>query len=251
MHEIGKVGDTHLRSHKNLKEMIACGQTPIGMCIALASPYMAEIAAIAGFDFVYIDMEHNLFNVETVCNIIRAADSCGLPTTARIVLPELITPLLDFGMAGFKIPHVRSAAQAKALVDMVKYAPMGRRGFCTAGRAQRFGAMPFGDYVKEIGDEATLTIMIEDAEGIEHMEEILAVPGIDFLNVGAGDLTQALGHLGETEHPEVQAMVKRICAVADKYGVKYPGNGAPLVIAEDKSVLLEGMSKVVSEYRNK
>lgn len=251
MEEVGKYGNSGLRCRKNLKEMIANNQTPIGMCISIPSPFMAELAALAGFDFVWIDMEHNVFNPETVCNIIRAADSCGLATTARIVQMDLITPLLDFGIAGFKIPHVRCAAQARNLVDMIKYAPVGNRGFCTAGRAQRFGVMPFPDYVKEIENEVTLTIMIEDLEGIENMEEILAVPGIDFLNVGAGDLTQALGHLGEINHPEVQAMVQKICSVADKYGVKYPGNGAPMVITEDKSALLSALTEKVAAYRSK
>jgi 4-hydroxy-2-oxoheptanedioate aldolase len=249
MQEFGSFGRIDKRCHKNIKKMAEEGITPVGMALTIPSPFMAELAAIAGFDFVWIDMEHNIFNPETVANIIRAADSAGIATMARIVQMDLILPLLDFGMIGFTIPHVHSADQARQIVDAIKYAPLGHRGYAPRGRAHRFGTMAFSSYMEEIANEVIVSVMIEDREGIEHCEEILDVPGIDYIQMGPGDLSQALDVIGQTDHPDVITMCDKILAAADKRGIKYAGTGAPYTIAEDKTILLSGLTEIVKKHR--
>lgn len=212
---------------------------------------MVELAGVAGYDFVWVDLEHNAFNPETVCNIIRAADSCGMAVTARIAQYDLIAPLLDFGISGFTIPHVHSAEHVQEVINLIKYSPVGSRGFCTGGRAQRFGRMPFNDYAQEANEEIALTVMIEDKEGIENAEKILSVPGIDYMIIGPGDFAQGMGHLGEADHPDVQAKMAEIYAIADRKGIKRPGTGSPECITEDKSALLAYLTQAIEEHRAK
>jgi 4-hydroxy-2-oxoheptanedioate aldolase len=109
--------------------------------------------------------------------------------------------------------------------------------------------MPTVDYKKEAGEEVFLMVMIEDKEGIDHMEEILAVPGLDYVAVGPGDVSQALGLFGQTDHPEVKAVIERVQKTADKYGVKYPGGGAPLIIADDRGLVLSALTDRVKRFR--
>ena len=237
------------RRHRNLKEMVAKGITPLGMGVALASPFMVDIAAAAGFDYIGLDLEHNAYNPETLQNIIRAADGAGMATVGRVNNMALIQPLLDFGMVGFTVPHVRSAQQAREIVDAVKFAPVGRRGFCTGGRAMWFGALPFEEYMHQVEDEVTVTVMIEDKEGIENYLEILDVPGIDYVAAGSGDISQALGLTGQTKHPDVLAVRRKILDAALERGIKSGATGAPVCVAEDKSVLLEAVTAKLAAYR--
>ena len=251
MQDYGHYGMLNRPCRRNLKEMVDQGITPIGMALAIPSAFMVDIAAVAGFDYVWVDLEHNVFNPETVTNIIRAADAAGMPTMARIAQMDLILPLLDFGMVGFTVPHVRNAQQAREIVDAVKYAPIGNRGFSTSARAMRFGAMPFKDYMEEIRKEVTVTVIIEDNDGIKNVEEILDVPGIDYLGMGPGDISQALGHIGDVNHPDCIKVRDKLTATADKRGIKHYYSGAPINIAEDKVILLSALTNVVQEYRAK
>ena len=236
--------------HKNLKKMVAEGNTPLGIGIALASPFMVDLAHAAGFDFISLDLEHNAYNPETLQNIIRTADAAGMPTVGRIKDMALLQSLLDFGMVGFTFPHVRTAAQAREIVDAVKFPPYGRRGFCTGGRAMWFGRQPFAEYMQQANDEVTVTVMIEDREGIENYREILAVPGIDYIAAGRGDISIALGVPGQTDHPEVVRIREMILAEALTRGIRSGSSGAPLCIGEDKGILLEGMIAKLEAKRN-
>jgi 4-hydroxy-2-oxoheptanedioate aldolase len=249
MEEIGKYGRIDVRCHKNIKAMAAAGQDALGIYIGIPTPYMVEMAALAGFDYVMLDMEHNVYNPETICHMIRAADACGIAVAARIAQPSLMLPVLDFGMIGMKVPHVHSAKQAKELVNICKFAPLGIRGYSGGSRAQRYSRMSTVDYKKEADDEVFLMVMIEDREGIDHVEEILAVPGIDYVAIGPGDVSQALGHFSQTDHPEVKAVIDKVQKTADKYGIKYPGGGAPLIIADDRGLVLDALSDRVKRFR--
>ena len=218
MNPVGKYGVIDGLHRLNLKQRTNSGIVSLGMVISIPEPSLAEIAALAGCDFVRIEMEHNLFNVESIQHIIRAADCCGIASYVRVDQYDLITPLLDFGVEGLMFPHVRSAAQAKDLVDRVKYAPVGRRGIASSGRAQRYGTMKFLDYVKETEQDVFLQVQIEDKEGIENMEEIIATPGVDYICSGRNDIAQALGLLGQSNDSRVSEIENRILDIAGKHG---------------------------------
>lgn len=262
--EFGKYGCIDRLHRYSIKERADAGEVSIGMVVNIPSPFMAELAALAGCDFIRIDLEHNAFNPETVQNIIRAADACGIASYARLDQYDLIAPLLDFGIEGFMFPHVRSAEQAKLLVDKVKYAPVGRRGFASAGRAQRFGTMPFDKYAEEASKDVFLQVQIEDKEGIEHMEEIIATPGLDYICSGRGDIAQALGLLGQGGGPEAGAVEDRIVETAKKYNLRcqfsirtpeqlidYYNRGVrTFTIGDDRDFILEGVRDRVNLLRS-
>ncbi len=239
-----KYGDINHCWRKNIRQMILNDEDPIGLAMAIPSPFIVDIAAAAGMDFVWLDMEHSLFNPETICNIVRAADSAGIAVLARVIEPTMLTPLMDFGLVGFTIPHMRTAQQAKEIVDMVHYAPKGRRGYCGGGRAQRFGEMPMERYISEFENEITLSVIIEDAEGIQNYEEIFSVPGIDCCSVGPGDLSEAMGLTAKIHHPDVVAMTKKIMDCAASHGIR----PEPTVIAEDKTILLNMLKTCKQQY---
>jgi len=218
MNQVEKYGVIDGLHRLSIKQRADKGMVSFGMVVNIPDPCIAELAAMAGCDFIRVDMEHNLFNKETVQHIIRAADCCGIATYARLDQYDLITPLLDFGIEGFMFPHVRSAAQAKDLVDRVKYAPVGRRGFGKTGRCYRYGNKDFLDYVKEAEQDVFLQVQIEDKEGIENMEEIIATPGVDYICSGRGDIAQALGLLGHGGDSRVSEVEDRILDIAAKYG---------------------------------
>lgn len=261
--EFEKYGSVNGMYRRSIKRRAAEGQVSLGMVVNIPSPFMAELAAVAGCDFIRIDMEHNVFNPETVQNIIRAADACGLATYARLDQYDLITPLLDFGIEGFMFPHVRSAEQAKLLVEKVKYAPVGRRGFADAGRAQRFGTMPFSDYTAEAASDVFLQVQIEDQEGIANMEEIIATPGLDYICSGRGDIAQAIGMLGQGSSKEVGEIEDRIIETASKQGLRcqisvgspeqlrdyYRRGVRTFTIGDDRNFLLNGVKERVTKLR--
>ena len=206
------------RQRKNIKQMLDKGRYIYGMVINLTDPAVAEIAGLAGYDFVRLDCEHTPFDHAEIRSFIRAADSVGIPVIVR--LPELgaITGLLDFGAAGFMIPHVRSAEEARAVVQAAKYYPVGLRGYSDGARAQSYGAVDMEEYVKQANDEIVLMCQIEDKYGIENMEEIIAVEGIDGICTGPGDISQSLGITGLICDPRVKQVEARILATARKYG---------------------------------
>lgn len=236
---------------RSIKRLVSEGIVPLGIYMSIPSPSIAEYAALAGFDYVMIDAEHHLFNLETIAHITRACDAYGIATTIRTSQKDAITAMLDFGVTGFRIPHVHSAEEVKELVTLIKYAPVGSRGFCSGGRAECYGTIEFNKYYKRAKEENFLMVMIEDEEGIKNMDEILAVPGLDYVAVGPGDISQSLGHISETKHPEVLQMIDKIYKTADKYGVLYPENGAPVNVIDDKSIILSAMIKIHNEERLK
>lgn len=190
----------------------------LGFMVNFSDPAVVEIAGILGFDFIRIDSEHVCYDLQTVQKLVRAADSYGMASIVRLSELDQISPLLDFGVAGIMAPHVQNAEHARQLVDMVKYNPLGHRGYCPNGRAQKYGLMPFNDYIEQAASETLLLCQVEDASGIEHMDEIIATEGVDLICTGLGDISQSFGILGKTSDPRVTGTEDRILETARKYG---------------------------------
>lgn len=209
-----------IMERKNIKKMIQNGEMAVGMCCQLLDPAVAEIAGLAGFDFIRIEGEHMNFDWNTVRNFVVAADGVGIPVIARVNRLDDITGLNDLGIAGYQIPHVRSAEQARDIVSRVKYAPTGVRGYARYVRGQKYGMTSFEDYKKFAEEEMLLIVQIEDQMGIDHMEEIISTEGIDVICSGKGDLSQALGMIGDLNHDAIREVENRIIMYAEKYGKK-------------------------------
>ena len=164
---------------KNIKQMLREGRFVYGMVANLTDPAVIEIAGLAGYDFVRLDSEHTPFSLQEIRACVRAADCVGIPLIVRVTELDTVTGLLDFGVGGFMIPHVRSGREAREIAEAVKYHPIGLRGFSDGARAQQYGRADMQDFIQKANDEIVLMCQIEDKYGMEQMEEIIATPGID------------------------------------------------------------------------
>jgi 4-hydroxy-2-oxoheptanedioate aldolase len=190
------------------KHAIAKGELQLGCWLGLADSYVAEISAGAGFDWLLIDGEHapnDLRSIVAQLQVIAARD------THVVVRPPigetwLIKQLLDAGAQSLLIPMVESAEQAQALVDAVTYPPQGVRGVGSAlARASDFAAI--GDYLTSARDEICLLAQVENRKGLDALDDILAVEGLDGVFIGPSDLAADLGFIGQAGAPEVKKVV--------------------------------------------
>lgn len=205
-----------------LKQKMAAGQNVLGLLNSVPSPWLVEMIGYAGYDFVILDMEHLAVNPETVESLVRAAECAGLIPLIRVpaCVPDVITRALDTGALGVVVPRVNSPEQARQVVRASRYHPLGERGI-TGGRTTGFGTLDLGSYMERANREILVVLMIEDREGVERIDEILAVPGIDWVLEGALDMSQSYGVPGDAQHPDVQAALQRIATACQRHGVAF------------------------------
>ncbi|RWR06186.1 aldolase/citrate lyase family protein [Paenirhodobacter populi] len=207
-----------------LKRRLAAGEVTHGIWVGLADPYLAEIAATAGFDWLLIDGEHapnDIRSLSAQVAVVAASDSVPV-----IRLPDddpaKIKQALDIGAQTLLIPMIESGAQADRAVKACLYPPHGIRGVGSAlARASRFAAIP--DYLTTANDQICLIVQIESRAGLAALDEVLAVDGLDGVFIGPSDLAADMGYLGKPGHPEVQHAVldaiRRIRAAGKAAGV--------------------------------
>jgi 2-dehydro-3-deoxyglucarate aldolase/4-hydroxy-2-oxoheptanedioate aldolase len=218
----------------SLKQRLRNGEQVLGtMVTTFASPDIAKILQVCGFDFMIVDCEHGSFTTREVANIIAVARGIGMPTLVRI--PEMrrehALKFMEMGASGLLLPNTESAEQAKMLVDCTKYAPLGHRGVSLSRPHTDFKKVSGATYMPEANDETILMCQIESRKGVENVEEIIAVEGIDVAFIGPNDMTQDYGILGQFEHPEIVAAFERIVAAAQangKWAGAHFGGAAPL-----------------------
>lgn len=199
-----------LQSNK-LKLALADGQIVYGLLSSIPSPLVVEMIGYAGYDFVVLDLEHVSVNPETLENMIRAAECSGLTPLVRVPdgTPATIQRVLDAGAQGVVVPRVQDHAQAERIVEACRYHPYGTRGI-SGGRTTGFGSIALDAYVERANREILVVVMIEDRQGVEQIDAIAAVAGIDLVLEGAVDLSQSYGVPGQPLHPTVQAAVRSI-----------------------------------------
>lgn len=198
-----------------VKEAARAGRSIRGIHLTFGEPTVIEILANLKLDFVYLDGEHGLFGPREMAACCVAAERHGMTAIARVAdrSAAAITQVLDRGAKGIVVPHVDSVEDAKEVVDAALYAPLGHRSF-GAGRPHHgfgFAAEQAGHYVQE-NATTSICIMIESRGALESAGEIAALEGIDYLSFGLHDLSQALGHPGRPDDPEVKATVERCSA---------------------------------------
>ena len=185
-----------------------------------------KVMKAAGFDWLFIDLEHGSMSIETACEISVAAQDSGIAPIVRVPYGELAmaTRVLDGGALGIVIPHVDTAEEAREIADRLRYPPRGHRSV-GGGQAQfDYAPMPLGEMTKQSDDNTLITVMIETPKAVENADAIAAVPGIDCLLVGSSDLSIEMGIPGDTGNPRVQAAVDKVIAACTKHG-KWPGMG--------------------------
>lgn len=208
-----------------VKRALIKGEIQIGTWInVLRTPQIARMIATAGFDFVYIDMEHSCLSVETVGDLCYAALETGLVPIVRPSAkePHLLTRPLDNGAMGLLIPHVDTREEAEAVVRAIRFPPLGERGMNLQGVHTGFEKAEGDAYVRSTHDETLLLVQIESDRGMRNLDKILSVDGVDGSVIGRADLSTDLGLAGQTKHPEVIRRVEEMIA-ACKRNNKIPG----------------------------
>lgn len=210
-----------------VKARMQAGEVALGMPVRLArSGDVARIAKTTGHDFIFIDTQHSLFGLETIGHIASTALSIGVAPLVRVrgIDDPDVSLLLDNGVLGIVYPDVANAVQAQKAVDTCKFAPLGKRSV-TAGYPQfDFRSVPLTESVPQLNDACLLVCMIETMEGLNNVEAIAAVDGIDVLHLGSNDLLANMGKSGKFDDPVLVEAQERLIAACRKHG-KFAGCG--------------------------
>lgn len=178
---------------------------------------MIEAMGLGGMDFIILDLEHGPNDVTSLGNLVRACECSDTTAVVRCLRSDQIGQALDVGARVVQIPHVNCAADAKRAVEAARFAPMGHRGVCRYVRAAGHSSTDKQAYFKDSAD-ITVIAQVEGTEGLNNLDSILEVPGVDMIFVGVYDLSQSLGMTGNTEAPEVLAALK---SVVEKCSAKH------------------------------
>lgn len=195
----------------SFKKRIANGEMLYGIFCSVASPINIEQMALAGYNFIIIDLEHTLFSTSQVETMILAARAMSLDVFVRVPLNanHLVLPLLDAGVTGIVFPRIENAQQAQEAVNYCHYMPLGQRGL-NSTRLNRYGIDDLASFVQHAANETVVVAMIESLEGLEQLDEILKVEGIDIILEGAADLSQSMGMPWQSSHPKVKEKVQEM-----------------------------------------
>jgi len=191
-----------------IKAKLARHEEVFGILNSVPSAVLTEMFAYAGYDFVILDTEHLLLSPETLEHAIRAAESVNLCVFVRVptACPVAIGRALDSGAQGIVVSRVSSLQEAQIAVAASHYPPLGNRGI-SGGKNTGFGTLPLSEYIRKANQEIMLTLMIEDLQGLNALPEILQLSGVDMILEGALDLSLAMGHGVNFNHPEVQQSI--------------------------------------------
>jgi 4-hydroxy-2-oxoheptanedioate aldolase len=193
-----------------LKQRLVEGHATLGYLVTMASVQLVQVLARTGVDWLMIDTEHAPIGIESVAAMIAATG--GTPATPLVrvpgVRPELVKPVLDCGALGVVFPQISTREEAVATVQAVRYAPAGRRGYGPTYAALRW-ALPNLEYLKVANDAILNVVLIESQAGVDALDEILSVGGLDVVAVARGDLSENLGVAGQFEHPRLREVVAK------------------------------------------
>jgi 4-hydroxy-2-oxoheptanedioate aldolase len=200
---------------------LSTGRPAWGTWVQTRSAEAAEAAAATGYDFVIIDMQHGAHSIAEAADLVRAINSYHASPVIRLpdCSPRLVSQLLDAGAHGVLVPDLRSADDARRVVDAAHYAPRGTRGGCPTVQATAHGAIPWSDYQAWAADQVMVWGLIETPEAVADIEEIVTT-GLYAVVLGPFDLSVAMGYSGDVEHPEVLNALDSVITAATAAGVE-------------------------------
>ena len=251
----------------NIRQRLRNNDVVISAMLRFPSPAAMEIMALAGVDLVIIDNEHYPFDEETMIDLVRAADVRGMACAVRVpnAEPTRIAQIMDYGVDGILVPSVDSYEEAMQLVNAVKYAPVGERGFCPITRAASYGnGMTPEEFARRSNENSFVVPQIETKEGVEDVDRILAIPQTDWVPIGPSDLTASYGCPGKYDDPRVVNAIKTVrekalavrkigwemyhtpetMAQAKKDGTYF------LSLGSDQQILMNGLKQLVGAVRD-
>ncbi len=209
------------------KHKLEAGKLALGMGLRQARTIdIAAIGKTCGFDWLFIDMEHNSMDVDIAAQIANGALAVGITPIVRVPGKEHYhaTRLLDAGAQGVVVPHVDTAEEAARAVANCKYPPVGHRSLAGAQPQFAFQTVSMGEVSTVINAQTLVIVMVETPQAIANVEAIAAVPGIDSVLIGTNDLCAEMGIPSQFGHSDVEAAYVKVIAACKKHGV-HPGMG--------------------------
>lgn len=248
------------------KKALADGQTLFGCWMSIAEGYTAEIMGRAGFDWLLIDGEHSPNDIRSIRDQMVALKGSDSHPIVRVPIGEtwIIKQVLDVGAQTILVPMVETAEQARELVRACRYPPNGTRGVGYAvGRVSDFGQME--NYGPTADDQICLLVQVENKTGLDNLDDILSVEGVDGVFIGPADLSASLGYLGQTMHPDMQKTIldaiRRISDSGKAAGILTPDDGMIqssldagarfVAVAMDIALLLNSGKAVATKWQDK
>lgn len=248
------------------KKALAEGETLYGCWMSMAEGYAAEIMGHAGFDWLLIDGEHSPNDIRSIKDQIVALKGSDSHPVVRVPVGEtwVIKQALDVGAQTILVPMVDTAEQAQDLVRACRYPSAGTRGVGYAvGRVSDFGQME--NYGPTANDQISLLVQVETRTGLDNLDTILAVEGVDGVFIGPADLSASLGYLGQTMHPDMQATIlsalKRISDSGKAAGILTSDEGMIqasldagarfVAVAMDIALLLNNAKIAAAKWKNR
>jgi len=204
-----------------VKSALTQGRAVVGVSLNVAPyPVLVRVMANAGYDFVFLDLEHNFVAPNTLLDSVQMARACNISPFVRTgdVEYHLIANTLDSGADGLIVPRVETRAQVERLVSYAKFPPHGARG-CGTIAPLDFRREDWGAALPWVNSQTMIVPMIESHEGIDALEDMLGVPGVDAILVGPLDLSIRLGLPGKLNAPEVHAAVDRVVQICRRHNV--------------------------------
>lgn len=204
------------------KQVLADGKVPVGhMVMEFGTRGIPKILEAAGLDFVVVDMEHTGFTSANIADMMAWFKATTIAPFVRIpqVQYHFVARTLDVGALGIMVPNVQSAAQARAIVDAAKYAPLGNRGLIIGAANTDFKPINPREFMDYSNENTTVICQIESQEGLDALESIATMPGVDALWVGQGDLTKSLGIPAQFHHSSFLDALKLVIDTSRKHGL--------------------------------
>ena len=211
----------------NVMDRLEAGEVALSMTVRLVhSVEIAQIAKSCGYDSFYVDIEHSPMSLHQAGQICVAALGAGITPFVRVPssAPEFVSRVLDAGAMGVIVPHVGSAEQARAVVEVAKFPPLGRRSVSATLPQLQFRNWDLAEARRVLNRKTTVVAMIEGPEGLDRVEEIAATEGVDILFIGTNDFCAELGIDGQFDHPLVREAYERTIAACARHG-KHVGIG--------------------------
>jgi len=204
------------------RERLLKGETVFGCGLQVyRSPEIARTFAAAGFDYVFIDMEHGSFDLETVHDMIVASNAAGITPIVRVaeLLYSLIARLLDSGAQGIILPRVEDPRLLQEALSWMRFPPEGKRGYGVNTTMIDYESRSFGEIIEHQNRNTLAVVQFETVTAMERADELLSCPGVNVAMVGPADLSISLGVPGQFDHPTMVATIGALIEKCNRHGV--------------------------------
>jgi 2-keto-3-deoxy-L-rhamnonate aldolase RhmA len=212
------------------KQRLAAGKVAFGLTIRFnRTVEVVRMAATSGYHYVMLDLQHSTMDFDTAAHLCSAALDAGVTPIVRVPSHQQhhAQRILDGGAQGIIVPDIATADEARQAVMNCKYPPIGNRSHMGPTIQIGWKKMPMTEYTRILNDNLLLIALVESQEGLENIDAICEVEGLDMISVGTNDLSMSLGIPGEYDNPKIIEAYKRIVAVAHKNGKFVRLGGVP------------------------